>query len=38
VPVQDFFEIDSRKVTPTCHNLWVQSQSKCVQIQSNVFL
>ena len=34
VAVQDFFEIASNKVTLGRHNLWVQSQSKCVQIQS----
>jgi len=34
VPVQDFFEIASHKVALACHNLWVHSQSKCVQIQS----
>jgi len=34
VPVQDLFESASHKVTPACHNLWVHSQSKCVQIQS----
>jgi len=33
VPVQDLFESASHKVTPACHNLWVHSQSKCVQIQ-----
>jgi len=38
VPVQDFFEIASHKVTPARHNLCVQSYSKCVQIRSNVFL
>jgi len=30
VPVQDFFEIASHKVTLARHNLWVHSQSKCV--------
>jgi len=34
VPVQDLFEIASHKVTPARHNLWVHSQSKCVQTQS----
>ena len=34
VPVQDFLEIASHKVTHAPHNLWVHSQSKCIQIQS----
>ena len=34
VPVQDFFEIASHKVTLARHNLRVHLQSKCVQIQS----
>jgi len=34
VPVQNYFEIASHKVTLTRQNLWVHSQSKCVQIQS----
>jgi len=34
VPVQDFFEIASHKVTLPRHNVWVHSQSKCVQIES----
>jgi len=33
VPVQDLFESASHKVTSARHNLWVHSQSKCVQIQ-----
>jgi len=34
VLVQDFFEIASHKVTVARRNLWVHSQSKCIQIQS----
>jgi len=34
VPVQDFLGSASHKVTLAGHNLWVYSQSKCVQIQN----
>jgi len=36
VPVQDYFEIASHEVTLAHHNLWMHSQSKCVQIQSTL--
>ena len=34
VPVQDFFEIPSHKVTLARHNLWVHLPVQCVHIQS----
>jgi len=34
VPVQDFFEIASHKVTLTRHNLWVHSQSNVNRFQA----
>jgi len=34
VPVQDFFEILSHKVTLARRNLWVHLPVQCVQIQS----
>jgi len=33
VPVQDFLESASHKVTLARHNLWLHLWSKCVQIQ-----